>query len=211
VVRTIFHIEGISMKLRYSPTSPYVRKVMVVAIETGLEDQIEIVPTDPWDSDTDLPADNPLGKVPALLTDDGLTLFDSPVICEFLDTLHDGQPLFPPVGEARWKALRWQALGDGILDACVMRRVEQKFRKKHLQSLEWIARQQRTIERSLEELNRGLSQNSVTIGHVSVGCALGYLDLRFPEDEWRALCPSLAIWYEIFSQRSSMLATRMDS
>ena len=95
------------MKLRYSQTSPYVRKVMVAAIEIGLEGQIEVVPTDPWDPETDLPDDNPLGKVPTLITEDGMTLLDSVVICEYLDRLHDGRPLFPPAGETRWRALCW--------------------------------------------------------------------------------------------------------
>ena len=94
------------MKLRYSPASPHVRKVAVVAHETGLIDRLEIVPTNVWASDTDIGRDNPLGKVPALTTDGGEVLFDSPVICEYLDSLHDGAKLYPPSGGARWTALR---------------------------------------------------------------------------------------------------------
>ena len=198
------------MKLRYSPTSPYVRKVMVAAIEVGLEGQIEVVPTDPWDPETDLPDDNPLGKVPTLVTEDGMTIVDSSVISEYLDSLHDGRPLFPPAGEARWLALRWQVLGDGILDACQLRRVEDKFREKHMQSADWIARQKRTVERALAALEReasAIGQGPVTIGHISVGCALGYLDLRFPQDDWRTTHPALAAWYADFAQRPSMAAT----
>jgi glutathione S-transferase len=198
------------MKLRYSPTSPYVRKVIVAAIEVGVEGRIEVVPTDPWDPETDLPDDNPLGKVPTLITEDGMTLIDSSVICEYLDRLHDGPPLFPPAGEVRWQALRWRVLGDGILDASVSRRVEDKFHERHLRSADWIARQKRTIERTLAALEREVSEISqapITIGHISVGCALGYLDLRFPEDDWRTGHPALAAWYADFVQRPSMAAT----
>jgi glutathione S-transferase len=198
------------MKLRYSQTSPYVRKVMVAAIEVGLEGQIEVVPTDPWDPETDLPNDNPLGKVPTLVTEDGMTIVDSSVISEYLDSLHNGRPLFPLAGKARWQALRWQVLGDGILDACQLRRVEDKIREKHMQSAGWITRQKRTVERALAALEReasAIGQGPAAIGHISVGCALGYLDLRFPQDDWRTTHPALAAWYADFAQRPSMAAT----
>ena len=198
------------MKLRYSTTSPYVRKVLVAAIEVGQKDKIEIILTNPWDPETDLPGDNPLGKVPTLITEDEKTLLNSSVICEYLDCLHEGPPLFPPAGDLRWQALRWQVLGDGILDASVLRRVENKFREKHLQSADWIARQKKTIERVLTALEGEVTligQSPLTIGHISVGCALGYLDLRFPQDDWRAGHPALAAWYTDFSKRRSMAAT----
>lgn len=198
------------MKLRYSPTSPYVRKVMVGAIEIGLEGQIEIIATDPWDSETDLSDDNPLGKVPTLITDDGNRLMGSSMICEYLDHLHDGSPLFPPAGKERWQTLGWSLLGDGILDASTLRRVEDKFREKAMQSSSWIARQKKTVERTLAALEHevsGMGQAPITIGHVSVGCALGYLDFRFPQEEWRSGHPALAGWYEDFAQRPSMVAT----
>ena len=198
------------MKQRYSSTSPYVRKVMVAAIEVGLEGQIEVVPTDPWDPETDLPDDNPLGKVPTLITKDGMTLLDSVVICEYLDSLHDGPPLISLSGEARWRALRWRVLGDGILDACQLRRVEDKIREKHMQSADWIARQKRTVERALAALESEASaivKDPVTIGHISIGCALGYLDLRFADDDWRKDRPALDAWFEGFSQRPSMTET----
>ena len=183
---------------------------MVAAIEVGLEGQIEVVPTDPWDPEIDLPDDNPLGKVPTLITEDGMTLLDSSVICEYLDHLHDGPPLFPPVGEERWKALGWSVLGDGILDACQLRRVEDKFREKPMQSADWISRQKKTIERALAALEDevwGFGQAPITIGHIGVGCALGYLDLRFPQDDWRTGHPALAVWFAGFAQRPSMVAT----
>lgn len=197
------------MKLRYFPTSPYVRKVMVVAIEAGLEGRIERIPTDPWDPETDLVRDNPLGKVPTLITDDGKIIFNSPVICEYLDSLNTGRRLFPPTGEARWTALRQQALGDGILDAAVLRRVENK-REAHLRSADWIVRQKGVVERGLATLEREVAEirgNPITIGHISIGCALGYLDLRFPEDNWREANPALASWYADFLKRPSMVAT----
>ena len=114
------------MKLRYSPTSPYVRKVMVVALETGLAERIERIPTTvaPTKYNEEVARENPLVKVPALTTDDGMVLYDSPVICEYLDTLHGGQKLFPATGKTRWTALRQQALADGILDAAILGRYE---------------------------------------------------------------------------------------
>ena len=123
------------MKLCYSPTSPYVRKVVVTAMETGLEPGIERIANNVWDPATDIAATNPLGKVPALTTDDGAVLFDSPVICEYLDSLHDGAKLFPAAGPARWRALRQQALCDGILDAGILRMLEGRLRRSSDQGL----------------------------------------------------------------------------
>ena len=109
------------MKLRYSQASPYVRKVLMVAHEVGLADRIELSPTNVWAPDSPIVRDNPLAKIPTLLTEDGLVLFDSPVIAEYLDSLHEGRRLFPAAGRARWVALRQQAVGDGICDAAVLR------------------------------------------------------------------------------------------
>ncbi len=197
------------MQLRYSPTSPYVRKVMVTALETGLDKKIEKVPTNPWDPDTDLTKDNPIGKVPALKVEGGETLFDSPVICEFLDGLHKGEKLFPAGGGSRWAALKFQALADGILDAAVTRVVEGK-RPAELQSKDWMERQKKAIARSLEALERAMPElegTQMTIAHIAIGCALGYLDFRHPGDEWRKDRPKLTKWYDEFSKRPSMQAT----
>ena len=196
------------MKLRFSPTSPYVRKVCVVTHETGLFGRLEIVPTNVWASDTDIGRDNPLGKVPALTADGGEVLFDSPVICEYLDSLHDGVKLFPPVGGARWTALRRQALGDGILDAAVLRLLEGK-RKDSERSASWLDRQRTAIGRALDALEEEAADfgRGITIGHVAIACALGYLDFRFPGDNWRNLRPTLTEWYEDFAQRPSMTRT----
>lgn len=197
------------MQLRYSPTSPYVRKVMVTALETGLDKKIEKVFTNPWDPNTDLSKDNPIGKVPALKIDSGDTLFDSPVICEFLDAQHDGKKLFPSSGNTRWTVLKLQALADGILDAAVTTVVEGK-RPAELQSKDWIGRQKKAINRSLDALEQSFSDlngGQLSIAHIAVGCALGYLDFRHPGDEWRKGRPNLSKWYEKFSMRPSMQAT----
>jgi glutathione S-transferase len=198
------------MKLRYSPTSPYVRKVSVVALETGLSERIERIPTNVWASDTDIGRDNPLGKVPALTTEGGEVLYDSPVICEYLDSLHDGIKLFPPAGGARWTALRRQALGDGILDASVARVIENRVRKENERSVLWIERQKTVINRGLDALEEevdALNAGPITIGHIAIACACGYLDFRLPTDNWRAGRPALAQWYAAFAKRPSMVAT----
>ena len=196
------------MKLRYTPTSPYVRKVMVCAAETGSSGDLELIPTDLRDPESDLPGDNPLGKVPTLITDDGDRLFDSPVICEYLDGLHDGDRLYPSSGAARWTALRLQALGDGILDAAVLCMLE-GHREPGERSAAFVAHQKGKIERALDALESeaaGLG-GRLTIGAVTAGCALGYLDFRRAEDRWREARPALAAWYEAFSRRPLMAAS----
>lgn len=193
--------------LRYSPTSPYVRKVLVAAIEMGLDDRIQRIPTLPWDPKTDLPKDNPLGKVPALQTKDGW-LYDSLVICEYLDSLHTGAKLFPPPGAARWQALRHHALADGAMDAAILRRLESQ-RPEAQRSQGWMDRQKAAVERALDSLEgdaKALVDLS-DIGAIAIAVMLGYLDLRFAADEWRRNRPALAAWYGRVSQDESMRAT----
>jgi glutathione S-transferase len=199
------------MKLRFSPTSPYVRKVTVTAIETGLQDRITRIPTATADPKSGLTQDNPLGKVPALVTDAGLAIYDSPVICEYLDSLHKGPRLIPGDGTARWTALRREALADGILDAAILRLLEGR-RPAGEQSPAWIEKQKTVIGRSLDALESeardlGSPAGTTTIGQITIGCALGYLDFRFAADNWRATRPNLARWYDEFAKRPSMLAT----
>ena len=199
------------MKLRYSPASPYVRKCMVLAHETGLAGRLEIVPTVTADPKSGLAEDNPLGKIPALITGEGDTLFDSPVVCEYLDSLHGGAKLFPASGKARWTALRRQALADGLLDAALLRRYE-SMRPANEQSPAWDAKQKATIGRALDVLEAeaerlGDPAGPVDIGLIAIGCALGYLDFRFAKDEWRSGRPKLARWFEGFAKRPSMAAT----
>ncbi|MBL8660747.1 MAG: glutathione S-transferase N-terminal domain-containing protein [Rhodospirillales bacterium] len=196
------------MKLRYSPASPYVRKVSVVAIETGLEARIERVPTNVRASNGAFYRDNPLGKVPALVTEGGESLYDSPVICEYLDSLHDGLKLFPPAGGPRWTALRRQALADGIMDAAALIRME-TMRPDNEQSPSWIAHQQEKIGRGLDALEDEAAtlSGTCTIGHIAIGCALGYVGFRLPHFDWRWGRLELARWFDAFSTRASMAAT----
>ena len=196
------------MKLRLSPASPYARKVRVCAAERGLADNIELIATVTGDQTSGLAADNPLEKVPTLITDDGMALYDSPVICEYLDSLPGGPTLFPPEGAERWRALRLQALADGLLDAalaCVM----EGRRPEDERSAGFVRLQRGKIDRALDEMDAGTAafSGSLHIGSITVGCALGYLDLRFAEDDWRATRPALAAWFEEFAKRPSMTAS----
>jgi glutathione S-transferase len=196
------------MTLRYSPTSPYVRKVTVCAHEAGLHDQIERLPTFPWDAKTDLPKDNPLGKVPALLTEEG-TFYDSPVICEYLDGRGKGAKLFPPAGPARWTALRRQALADGMLDAGISHLLETR-RQPGEQSKGWMARQHGIVQRGFDALEGEAAGfgDTVDIGTIAIACAIGWLEFRsILGKDWREGRPQLARWYERFAKRPSMLQT----
>ena len=195
------------MKLRYSPTSPYVRKVTVTALETGLDKKIERILTIPA-SAPDLPSDNPLGKVPTLILDNGDRLFDSPVIVEYLDGLHSGAKIVPTSGDARWKALRLQALADGILDAAVLRLMETR-RPATEQSKAWMERQRTVVNRGLDWLEQhgtGLD-DTVTIGNITVAIVGDYLDFRFGAEDWRQGRPKLAEWQKRFASRASLKAT----
>jgi glutathione S-transferase len=201
------------MKLRYSPTSPYVRKVMVVALETGLAERIERIPTTvaPTKRNDEVARENPLVKVPALTTDDGLVLYDSPVICEYLDTLNAGPKLFPASGKARWLALRQQALGDGILDAAILGRYE-VLRPKEFQWPDWIDAQLRKVRGALGaleiEVEAGELGGPLSIGQITVACALGYLDFRYASEEWRSKHRRLAAWFDEFAKRKSIELTQ---
>ncbi len=197
------------MRLRYSATSPFVRKVWIFALETGLAEDIEFVATNPWAPDTDLPSDNPIGKVPTLIADDGSRCYDSPVICEYLDSLHQGAKRFPTSLPARWTALRRQALADGMLDAAVTRRLETSMRPAPLRWDEWVERQRAAVTRGLDSLEQEAPSLSglASIGEIAIACALGYLDFRFPDDRWRNGRPQLTAWYEPLLTRPSLLAT----
>ena len=175
------------MKLRYSATSPFVRKVSIVLIETGLSDRVENVPTNPWDPKSDLPAQNPMGKVPTLISSPGIEICDSSVICEFLDNLHSGPKMFPIDAESRITANQLQSLADGMMDAAVLGFIENSRRPDDRRWGEWSDRQLAAITRSLNWLEeRYLTLNQTSdIGTISVACALGYLDFRFANLEWR--------------------------
>lgn len=197
------------MKLFFSPTSPYVRKVRAVAIGAGLADRIELMVTDVYDPNSPLHRANPTGRVPALVTDDGTVLFDSPVICEYLDSLNGGKKLLPPAGPARWAALKRQALGDGLMDAAVPWRQE-VMRPEGQQSPEIRDRRRRNVMGTLDYLESTVDEiraAGVDVGTLAIGCALGYLDLRFADERWRDKHPKLAAWYEEFAKRPSMADT----
>ena len=196
------------MKLYYSSTSPYVRKVNVLAIETGLDKQIEWVKTNPWQAEDILTAENPLSKIPTLITDDEKIIYDSRVICEYLDTLHSGNKFHPEEGDARWQVLRLQALADGILEAGIIRFLEKK-RPLELQSSDWDAVQQKAIERGLDYLENTVSDwgDNLDIGVISVACALGWLDFRISAEDWRPERAKLKAWFEQFSKRPSITET----
>jgi glutathione S-transferase len=183
------------MKLHFSSTSPYVRKCMVVADELGLSDRITLLASSahPVNRDASIIADNPLGKVPALVTDDGQALYDSRVICAYLNDLGGGQ-LCPASGAARWRALTLESLGDGILDAALLVRYENAVRPEALRWAEWTAGKLDAIHTSLSYLNQNpaVLAGDLHIGQITVACALKYLDFRFPELAWSQAYPALA-------------------
>jgi glutathione S-transferase len=198
------------MQLHYNVASPFVRKVMAVAIETGLTDRIEPVKSvpSPVAPVAELNADNPLGKVPCLVTNDGVALYDSRVICEYLDSLHHGPKMFPPSGAARWTALRRQALGDGIMDAAVLTRYETFTRPEEARWDAWIDSQKQKFRRGLDALEaESTSLDVVDVGTLAIACALGYLDFRFADENWRARRPRVAAWFEQFAKRPSIATT----
>jgi glutathione S-transferase len=198
------------MKLRFAATSPYVRKVVVAAAECGLEDRIERIDTNVWAPDTDIADDNPLGKVPTLITDDGRVLIDSPVICDYIDSLSPEVRLVPAEGDERWRVLNLAALGHGMMDASVGRVMEIRIRPEPHRWQGLLDRLKAKTDRALDSLEKEAAANrlpGVDLASITVGCALGYLDLRFAEEAWRNGRPALTAWYEAFSRRPSMQAS----
>lgn len=198
------------MKLRWAAGSPFVRKVTVTAMETGLDGRIERIATDHRSADSDLAKDNPLGKVPALIRDDGSVLADSPVICAYLDSLHDGPRIIPEKGEERWRALNLEGMGDGLGEAAinVMRErsrpdgkgwevFEARNAAKFTRTMDWL------------EAHAAILDGPVTIGQIAVACALGWSELRVgdllegADTRW----PGVMRWYRAFCERPSMQAT----
>lgn len=198
------------MKLLYSPASPYARKVLIVARETGLDREMEVVTAGahPVDRNAAVGAVNPLGKIPALTLADGTVLYDSRVICEALNNMA-GADLFPSVGPDRWRALVEQALGDGLLDAALLLRYETVVREESQRHAGWIAGQTAKVTEALHEMERRAADFGPRwdIGTITVACALGYLDLRFAEMRWRDGRPALAAWFEALAARPSFAAT----
>ncbi|MBH3340367.1 glutathione S-transferase [Pseudomonas mendocina] len=198
------------MQLIYAAASPFARKVRVLAAETGLLARIELLDTAvlPTTVNEQVNARNPLGKIPVLLTEDGEALYDSRVICEYLDTLHQGRKLLPD-GAARWQVLRLAALADGLMDAALLARYERSVRPVELQWPAWLDGQLGKVQRALTELERQIEQlhGPLDLAQIGVACALGYLDLRFADLDWRAAHSGLAAFQQTFSQRASMQAS----
>lgn len=197
------------MLLRHSHTSPFVRKVTVLLHETGLTARVRLETVDGWSEPGALTADNPLSMVPTLVLDDGSSLYDSTVICDYLDQQHGGFRMIPPQGEARWQVLRDQALADGMLECAVLIFVELFKRPEDKRWDWWLELKRRAILRSLDLLEAQAERlvGRVDLGSISIAVALGYLDLRGAVGEWRDGRPRLAGWYAAFAARPSMTAT----
>lgn len=199
------------MKIFYSPASPFVRKVHVAALELGLDERLEKLPSaaHPVNRDANIVEHNPTGKVPTFFTDDNEVLFDSRVICEYLDSLAGGNKLFPLAGAARWRALREQAVGDGLIEAALLVRYETLVRPKEFCWQPWLDGQWAKLRSSLtviETMAPTLGER-FDIGTLTLACTLGYLDFRFKDQlDWRADHPAAAVWFESVSKRASLIA-----
>lgn len=196
------------MRLYYSKTSHFSRKVRVCILEKSLSDRVELILCNPFQNGDILQQMNPLSKVPMLVLKDGTSLYDSPVICEYLDGLNSTPQLIPEFRKERFNVLRLQAISDGIMDATFAIATE-RFRTDAEQSLSWLGRWQSAIERSLDALELEVSgiRASINLGQIAIACALGQLDFRMHEFVWRSDRPKLAHWFAQFEQRESMQVT----
>lgn len=202
---------GQMMKLYHNPASPFVRKVRVVAAECGVTEQLQLeeIAVSPVATPEALMSDNPLGKIPSLVVNSSLCLYDSRVICEYLDTTYNGG-LYPHTGPDRWNVLRLQAIADGFCDAAVLVRYEGFIRPEDKQWQQWADGQLGKCCRALDVLEKECASfaNQTNVGTLSVAIALGYFDFRNPDQAWRDRAPSLAHWYEQFSRRPSLQQTQ---
>lgn len=198
------------MKLIGSLTSPFARKVRIVLAEKRIDYEFEV--DSPWEAATRVPEHNPLGKIPVLMMDDGTALYDSRVIVEYLDNVSPVSRLIPEVNRHRIMVRRWEALGDGICEAAAAIFLEKK-RAAKLQSADWIARQQSKVAEGLMAASQDLGDRAwcdgegYSLGDIAVGCALGYLDFRFPEVAWREAYPNLAKLSDKLAKRQSFKDT----
>ncbi|WP_269584796.1 glutathione S-transferase N-terminal domain-containing protein [Roseibium sp. Sym1] len=195
------------MTLYFANTSPYARKARMVVLEKGLEASVEMVFQNPFEDSPALKSANPLGKVPALVTGEGTAIYDSPVICAYLDSLPGERQLIPE-GTTRWKVLTAEALADGILDAAFAIVMERR-RDATQQSPMWLDRWQAGILRPAAVIEADLTafEGPLSLAQIALGAALGYLDFRLPDIDWRPGHPQLAAWFETFSERPAMRAT----
>ncbi|MGA9852502.1 MAG: glutathione S-transferase N-terminal domain-containing protein [Gammaproteobacteria bacterium] len=199
------------MKLIGSLSSPYVRKVRVALTEKKIE--CPLVLEDVWAADTRIQTLNPLGKVPCLILDGGRALYDSRVICEYLDSLPPANMLIPATGRDHIEVRRWEALADGVLDAGVLMRLEQTQREPQERSRKWVDRQCSKMNAGLEVMARDLGESEwcvatgFTLADIATGCALGWLSFRLPEIDWRSSHPNLAKYYVKLMTRHSFAET----
>ena len=201
------------MKLIGAITSPYVRKVRIVMAEKKLD--YHFIQEDVWTAQTTIHESNPLGKVPCLVMEGGEAVFDSRVIVEYVDTLSPVGKLIPSQGRERAEVKTWEALADGLLDAAILARLEQTWagRTAEQRSPAWIERQMRKIDQALDAMGRGLGEKAfcsgihLSLSDIAVGCALGYLDFRFPQLDWRARHANLAKLHDKLMQRPSFQDT----
>ncbi len=190
------------MILRTSTASPFGRKARIAAALLGLDQTIELRPADGRDPNDPLRVENPLGKMPVLTLADGTHLFDSPVILEYLDTLAGGGRIIPREGAARFATLRLQALGDGVMDACVLLMAEQRFRSEERREPTWIEHQTGKVTRALAALEAAPPALATPpqVGEITLACTLGYLDFRF-DGAWRKKHPRLVAWLDDFAAK----------
>ena len=200
-----------SMKLIGSLTSPYVRKVRIVFLEKKVDVDLEL--ENVWAADTKIALNNPLGKVPCLLLEDGEAIYDSRVIAEYVDTLSPLGKLIPTNSRERASVKTWETLADGILDAGILARLEATLRPTEQQSPMWVDRQMGKIDAALAQMASQLGQNAwchgnqMTLADIAVGCALGYLLFRFPSIQWQTKYPHLDTLYQKLMQRTSFIET----
>ena len=199
------------MKLIGSLTSPYVRKVRIVFSEKKVDVDLEL--ENVWAADTKIANSNPLGKVPCLILDDGEALYDSRVIAEYADALSPVSKLIPVDSRERASVKTWEALADGIMDAGILARLERTWRPADQQSSAWVDRQMGKIQTSLRQMSETLGGNAwcrgnqITLADIAIGCALGWLLLRFPDVKWQVQYPNLDRLYQKLLQRPSFMET----
>ena len=200
------------MKLYFADTSPYARKARMTIIEKDLDEKVDLIFRNPFDDPDDLKMVNPLGKVPVLVTTDGQALFDSSVICAYLDTLSDHTPLIPAASPDRWAVLSNAALADGILDAAFATVIERR-RPAVQQSSMWLDRWSAAILRSVDAVEADLTgfTGRISLAQIGLGAALGYLDFRLPDIDWRHGRGRIAEWFDEFSMRPAMQQTRPEN
>jgi len=210
---------AVLVKLFYSSASPYVRKVVVTAIEAGLDNEIErVTPSDSvWigNGDAEVSDNNPLGKIPTLITRDGDALIDSTLICEYLSCLKPEAKLLPSAGSPRWRVLNVQAMAQGAMDAVMLRAIETQMRPDHLFWEDGVARQSVKVMRTFRSFDTMIADGKsdvikdgvVNLGAITLGCVLGYLEQRLNDHDWRENHTYLSAWYDDFSNRPSMMET----